>query len=272
MSSQKFGSPSEDSPQRLISTAAGWRTELRRAERHIEKGNFDSALRSLETAKRSGADTYLCTLRMASLYRQLQRWPEAVEAAEQATLLDPKRLSGWEILLEFAEETGDRTLALAASKTLLQLSPRHIPAHIIQANAHMKEGNTEAALRVLNTLIRLSPESPDHHFHKAQLSQHVNDIPAAVEEFIQVIRLDPSGEFADEARMNVEALDLFQLSQIAMLASEDPVFRAKLFRNCLNAIDERGYYLGPLGEQLLIEFCEVAINEFPSVQSPVRYH
>ena len=272
MSSQKFDSAIETNPLPPIPTVSGWKTELRHAERHIEQGNFDSALRNLESARLSGADTYLCTLRMASLYRQLERWPEALQAAEQATLLDPKRLSGWEILMEFAEETGDRAKAVAASKTLVKLSPRHVPAHIIQANAHMKEGNTEAALRALNTLIRLNPESPDHHFHKAQLSQHVNDIPAAVEEFIQVLRIDPEGEYAEESRISVEALDLFQLSQIALLASEDAFFRAKLFRNCLDAIAERGYYLGPLGEQLLIDFCEEAIHEYPMIQSPVRYH
>ena len=251
---------------------SNWRASLKKAERQIEAGRFDRALVNLATARSSGADAYLCTLRMASIYRRMERMSEAVEEAEFATFLDPTRSPGWTILLEFAEESGDLLRAFTASETLLKLSPRHIPAHIFQANALMQQGDAHAALKVINNLIQLSPDNPEHHFRKAQISQHLNESAVAIQEFVQVIRLDPEGEFAEAARESVEALDMFHLSQIAMLASEDAIFRAKLCQNCLEAIRERGYSLGPMGEHLLANFCEDELKNLTFSQSVVRYH
>ena len=272
MPSQKYDVSTGLSARASRNSLMNSQAMLEKAERQIEAGRLDRALASLKLAMGAGADTYLCTLRIASLYRRMERMSEAMQTAEFATLLDPARLPGWTILLEFAQESGDIPRALAASHTILKLSPRHIPAHVLQASVLMQKGDAPAALKIVNTLIQLDPECPEHHFRKAQISQHLSDVGAAIEEFVQVIRIDPEGEFADAARESIESLDMFHLSQIATLASEDAVFRAKLCQNCLEAIREKGYALGPMGERLLADFCQDELQELTFLQSVVRYH
>jgi tetratricopeptide (TPR) repeat protein len=259
-----------DVSRRLVSPL--WQRAWRRAERQIEQGAFLQAVAAFRQARKQGADPYLCLLRIADLYRQMQQWNQAFGALEQAVALEPTRLSGWELLLEFAQEAGDRDRAVFASHALIKLVPRHIPAHNMLGAAYMQQGDVEAALRVANTLIRLEPDVPAHHFKKALLCQHQNEVALAVQEFMQTLRLGPEGPLAESAREALETLDLFQLNQIVTLAIEDAIFRAHLLRQPVNAVEERGFALSPMGEHLLTDFCQEALPDCPASQRPTRYH
>lgn len=271
MSTQKIEPGSGVTPSRIPSLPA-WQRALRRAERMIAQGEFALAVLSLERARKSGADPYQCMLRIADLYRQMQRWHDALAAAEQATLLAPSRLPGWEMVLKLAQETGDQRRALTASRTLIKLSPRHIPAYTTLSEVYLKKGDITNALRVANTLIRLEPESATHHFNKALLCQHQNEIELAVYEFMQTIFLEPEGPYSESARNFLEDLDMMQLNQIITLAMEDLVFRTKLTRNCSAAAMEKGFALSPLGEHMLEQYCEESLPDSPAPNRVSLYH
>jgi hypothetical protein len=56
---------------------------------------------------------------------------------------------------------------------------------------------------------------------------------------------------ADEALQAIEYLDNHQMRQIMLLASEDLVFRARLRRDAVGAVGERGFFLSEMGQAAL---------------------
>lgn len=270
MTLPKFDAVPGDMPVRR-STIPFWKRAWRRAELQIEKGRYAQAVTTLEQARESGADPYVCTLRIADLYRQMDQLSAAFAAAEHAITLDPARTGGWEMILEMAQESGDDNRAVAACNALIKIAPKHIDAYNTLGVTYMQKGDVEAAIRVADTLIRIEPESADHHFRKALLCQHQNEIAIAVYEFTQTIRLDPEGPLSEEAHDGLEKLDMFQLNQIVTLAMEDSVFRRKLVLNNLETVKDRGYSLSIIGEQLLLEFCEDVLPQCPLPAHTTRY-
>jgi tetratricopeptide (TPR) repeat protein len=249
-----------------------WQRALDRAEKQIAQGRYTQAISSLERAMEVGADGYVCSLRIADLYRSMRQWKAVFAVAEQAIALAPARTAAYEVLMEVALEAGDRERAMAASQALIKIAPRHIPAYNALGTAYMQIGNVEAAMRIARTLIRLDPETPTHHFKLALLCQHQGEVALAVHEFMQTIRLAPDGPFAEAARDALETLDIYQLNQIVTLALEDTVFRAKLSRDPVDAAIERGFALSSAGDHLLTEFCSDTLPDFPSATRTLRYN
>src|SRR5205085_9142475 len=93
MRSEKAGTTSlPKSASRMRCTAApAWQRFLRRAERQGVEGRYDQAAQSLERAI-VGADSYASILRIADLYRLLQRCSAALTAVAKAVKLSPARL------------------------------------------------------------------------------------------------------------------------------------------------------------------------------------
>jgi tetratricopeptide (TPR) repeat protein len=240
---------------------------LRRAERLAEQGRCAQAVASLERAIAAGADAYEAALRIAEQCRARQEWPYALLAAEKAVALAPKRLLAYEALTAIALEAGLYERAVQTSLLMLKLAPKHLPAHNALGVAYMQMGNLDAAMRTINTLIRLDPLSPAHHFKKGLLCQDKNEIGLAMQEFAEVIRLDRNGPYAEAAQEALDMLDTFQIDQIITLASEDIVFRAKLLRDTIEAVLERGFTLTENGMRALQE---LSMNLLPETTGPAR--
>lgn len=275
MSTQKASMMSSETSVSVPSRSSAyptWKRALDRAEKLISEGNYRQAISSLERAIHSGADTYHCTLRIAEIYRQLRCHTAARAAAEQAIALAPSRIPAYEVLMEVAQEAGDRESTMSACQSLIKLAPRHIPAYNALGAAYVQIGDVEAAMRVARTLIRLEPESAAHHFKMALLCQHQGEVALAVHEFMQTIRLAPNDDHAEAARDALETLDIFQINQIITLAIEDRVFRTKLARTPVDAAIERGFALSEAGDQLLTEFCADSLTELPETIRPMVYN
>lgn len=244
----------------------------RRAERLAQSGDFSQAIVHLELAVAAGADASECYLRIAEHQRTLANLPEAMLAAEKSLALAPDRLSTYEAVAAIALEMGDYQRAIEVSNALIKLSPRHIPAYSALGAAYIQIGDVDAAMRVTNTLIRLDPESPSHHFKKALLCQHKNEVALAVHEFMQAIRMDPASPHAEAALEALETLDSFQLNHIITLAMEDAVFRAKMTRDPVNAVIERGFALSDFGNEALLELTQqLLLEQLPNLR-PLRYN
>jgi len=249
-----------------------WQRCLRRAEALIEEQEYGKAIASLNRAMAAGADDYDCTLRIAGIYRETQQWARAFATVDQAIHLDPARLPAYELWMEIAIEVGDPERALAASQAILKIAPRHIPAHDTLSSAYIQLGDVDAAMRVLNRLVRLDPRNAAHRFKKGLLCQHKGQVGLAAAEFMQAVRLDPDGPDSEAAQEALDTLDAYQLSQIFILALDDTIFRAKLARNAVKAINERGFLLTDLGNLILAEFGDQTLPELPPPCRPIRYN
>ena len=190
-----------------------WQGHLNRAETQADSGRWKQAISSLERAIAAGGDPYACTLRIAEVYRTVELWPMALEAAERAASLAPRRILAYEAITAIALQTGDYERAIAASNAIIKLAPRHLAAYNALGAAYIQIGATDSAMRVTNTLIRLDPQTPAHRFKKGLLCQHKNEIALAVHEFSEAIRLDPQGLHAEAAMEALETLDHHQLNQ-----------------------------------------------------------
>ncbi len=249
-----------------------WQRHLARATSQADAGRWRQAVVSLERAIASGGDAYTCTLRIAEVYRTAELWPDALEAAERAALLAPRRVLAHEAITAIALQAGDYERAIAASNAIIKISPRHIAAYNALGAAYIQMGETDAAMRVTNTLIRLDPQTPAHRFKKALLCQHKNEVALAVHEFTEVIRLDPEGPHAEAAMDALETLDHHQLDQILTLAMADTVFRLHLLRNAADAAEERGFALSETGKMILNEICSQSLPEWDEPCRPQFYH
>ena len=174
--------------------------------------------------------------------------------------------------MSLALERGDFPHAISTGRAILKAWPRHIGALDTLGAAYVQSGDVAAALRVANALIRIDPDAPVHHFKKALLCQHQSNVSQAVLEFTQAILLDPNGEHADDAREALENLDTYQLNQIVTLAIEDTVFRVKLTRDAVEAVEERGFFLSETGKQILNELSSRIVPDFCEPCRSMRYN
>jgi hypothetical protein len=104
------------------------------------------------------------------------------------------------------------------------------------------------------------------------LCQHKGEVGSAVHEFTQAIILEPDGMHSCAARHALEALDSYQLNQIATLAMEDMVFRAKLSRDPVAAVSERGFTLSEVGNNLLADLTAQSLCDLPEPCRPAMYN
>jgi tetratricopeptide (TPR) repeat protein len=245
---------------------------MRQAERQLGEGLYEKAVASLERAIAANGDGYTCTLRIADIYRKREKWSAAYDAVEKATALSPTRLPAYEMALTIALEAGDRARVLRASQALIKLEPRHLYAHNALGAIYIQLGDVDAAMRAANTLIRIDPHNAAHRFKKALLCQHKGEIALAVHEFSLAISLEPEGPHSEAARESLEVLDSFQLNQIATLAMEDQVFRAKLSRDPVGAVSERGFTLSDLGNHVLLELSAESLADLPEPTRPTLYN
>ena len=249
-----------------------WQRYLARADSQADAGRWKQAVASLERAIAAGGDAYTCTLRIAEVYRTVELWPMALEAAERAASLAPRRILAYEAITAIALQTGAYERAIAASNAIIKLAPRHLAAYNALGAAYIQMGETDAAMRITNALIRLDPQTPAHRFKKALLCQHKNEVALAVHEFTETIRLDPDGPHAAAAIEALETLDHHQLNQILTLAMEDAVFRLNLIRSAADAAEERGFALSETGKIILTEICIQSLSEWDEPCRPQFYH
>jgi tetratricopeptide (TPR) repeat protein len=253
-------------------SAQGGSHWLRRADKEARRERYADAIASLARAVGAGADAYSCTLRIAEMYRSLGDESAALRAAEAAAKQRPELLPARELILSMALERGDFARAIETGRSILKSCPRHIGALDALGAAYVQSGDVEAAIRVANALIRIDPEAPVHRFKKALLCQHYGDVSQAVQEFTQAILLDPSGTHAADAREALENLDTYQLNQIVTLAIEDTVFRVKLTRDAVEAVEERGFCLSETGKQILLELGSRILPDFCEPCRSMKYN
>jgi tetratricopeptide (TPR) repeat protein len=206
------------------------------------------------------------------MYRSLGHETAALRAAQAAAQQRPNLLPAREMILALALERGDYAQAIETSRSILKSCPRHIGALDALGAAYVQCGDVEAAMRIASALVRIDPQAPVHRFKKALLCQHYGDVTQAVQEFTQAILLDPTGAHAADAREALENLDTYQLNHIVTLAIEDTVFRVKLTRDAVAAVEERGFHLSETGKQILMELSSRILPDFCEPCRSMKYN
>ncbi len=119
------------------------------------------------------------------------------------------------------------------------------------AFAYLQRGQTREAVQVLGRLIRLAPTDPVVQFKMATLHHQLSNYAQAVKGYRQTMALAPNTELAREAQNALELLDRYQLEQVFVLSMEDPVFRMKLIRDPLKAVQEKGFALSDASLEII---------------------
>jgi tetratricopeptide (TPR) repeat protein len=234
---------------------------MQKAEDLFAQGRLSEAIRSLKSAIRFGADPAACYLQLASLYHIQQKIHEALDAASKAVDFAPDNVTAWEALVGLYMENRDYVHAIDAGRELLKRAPHHIPTRDMLHSAYVNLGNMEAAMRVVNEQIRIDPSNPNHHYSRAMLYMHTDEIGMAIEEFERTAQMTNDEELLDAVYQQIEALDMFQIEKIVILAVEDDIFRAKLSRNLSEAIQEKGFTLSEDGIDHLTALCSQGLTD-----------
>lgn len=245
---------------------------MRRAERLAESGRVKEAILSLRLAIRYGADRYTCYLRLARLYQTRQQWREALLAATRAVEEDPGKLSAREALIALYLEAREYLKAIDASLQLLRMAPRHVPARDALGAAYIGIGDVEAAIRVANDLVRIDPDDPSHRYKRALLCQHQGEMELAIQDFERVEAVAEDSELAENARQQLDVIDSVQGADVLTLATDDPVFRARLIWETSAALQEKGFHLSEQGRQRVVEAVEALVTDEVLDWRPRTYH
>ena len=245
---------------------------LRRATRQAHLGKFVEAIGSLEAAIRLGADPYQCYLQQARLYQSLGQWREAVQTARKAVRRKPRQVQAHEAVIAILLESREFDEAIRAIENLLRIAPKHVGAREALGIAYMGLGDYDAALRVINESIRMYPEDPAPRFKRAMIYEHRGHTQLAVAELETVVNTSEDEKLADMAREHLESLDLAQVHDILLLASEDAVFRMKLVQNTALAVLERGFWLSDWGLRRLAEIAAKHLADYTDNGPLGTYH
>jgi len=237
-----------------------------------KNGRYDEALSSLDQALVLGADPYDCYLRQSLVYQSLGRPREAISAAEKAVAVKPRMIAAREAVVALLLELREFRRAVEASQELLRIAPRHMAARDAMGAAFMGMGDVEAAMRVTNEMMRLDPGEPLHRLKRAMLLEHQGETRMAIADLQRVLDTTDDPTLAQTVRSHLDTLDLSELQKIVLLATEDPVFRAKLMREPERAITERGFALTEWGLRRLEEMATEELANHPSETSPRMYH
>jgi len=264
----------------------------------MEQGRYDDAILLCQEAIRADPTYEQAYVELAGALQLAGRHAEALEALQKAVSLNPKNmeyllratsllreaglqeeaLPGLEWAASVCDEPAIRLAlgecyldldrnreAMEACCTVLRKRPRDLRALDLLQTAYLKEGETAQALRIAFRLAAICPQDPMNFFRKAVLYQQLGDVRQAIDNYTRVIEMaeenDP--DLAARAREAVELLDSLQLRQMVTLAADDPVFRARLQRDPVEAAAARGFHLSESG---LAALQQVELEQLPSLQ------
>jgi tetratricopeptide (TPR) repeat protein len=237
---------------------------LRRADALVAAGQTEKAMAHLRRVIQDVPVATRARLKMATLLKETKRMEEAITELRRATTEAPADPAPQEALAELAMEVGAWQEAIHSARRLLELSPRSLLARDVLSAAYLQRGMLPQALKMAQELCRLDPDDPVHHFKRGVLLQQMGLVSGATEAYLRVlagIDGEDDEEFVAETREALEILDRYQLRQIAILAVEDTVFRARLQRNPVEAATTKGFRLSPAGMNAL---SRIAIDDLPS--------
>lgn len=213
-------------------------------------GKLDEALNTLLTALSKGLHDIRLKMKAAELYYEVGEIRKAVEMLESATdQSDDGRLSM--ALAELHIELGNYSKTVEYCASALGKMPNEPLLLDMLAFAQLQLGNLDEAIQALARLVHIAPSDTFTRFRLATLYHQKGAYANAMREYQRILAMEPDGVFTEQAQAAIQQLDELQLEQIFELSSTDPVFRAKLFRDPVEALRERGFLLSEAAIEMI---------------------
>jgi len=163
----------------------------------LDAGRPADALARIAPVLASSPDDVELLLLAARASTALTKSAEAIDFAERAIALDPKRAHALRILA-YANMSANRLAdARAAARGALELEPDSYASHLTRAR--MDALGREPSLQGLHsarTAVELGPDEPEGHLALAAILAMDDDTVGAQEHYRIALRLDPQNEVA----------------------------------------------------------------------------
>lgn len=189
---------------------------------------------------------------LGQLQRKAGQLKDAVKSFEQVLILGHDTPFLREAIGHLCTELGWTEKATEHALKGLEQDPDNPNLLDLLAFAYLQGGQGREALQVLSRLARLTPTDPVVQFKIATLHHQLSNYAQAVRCYRQVIALAANTDLARESQHALELLDRHQLEQVFLLSMEDPVFRIKLTRNPVQALQEKGFALSDVSMEIII--------------------
>ncbi len=159
-------------------------------------GERRKALESIDRAISLRADHPHYHAVRSLILGQLDREPEAEQAADRAIALDPELVIGWLAKSMAASAVGQWRKAEDAARRVLEFDPDHAGgqnqlAMILRARGKVDEADLETGKR-----LERDPENPIAHANAGWAALQRREVQKAEEHFRESLRLDPGFEYA----------------------------------------------------------------------------
>ena len=131
--------------------------------------------------------------RLARLLEADQKPPEAVQAIEQATKIDPRSVPAWVANARLREAAGDLLGSSNALRTLTTLDRRSRTDYLTGiAKLESRLGRRGPALEAGRELLAAAPGNPDHHQFFAELCFSLGEADEGLDALRRAARANPS--------------------------------------------------------------------------------
>jgi tetratricopeptide (TPR) repeat protein len=182
----------------------------------------------VNSASNSGSLAYQLLLTGRAM-SSLQEWAPAIEAYQQAIILDPGYADAWALLGEAQQH--QKLDGEPAIQQALALDPNSLLAQAIQALYWQQNGNGEKAISLLQLIATQEPKNAIWPMDIAAIMAQKGDLADALEEYQQAVQLEPANPvtwrvlatFSVNYDFKVHEVGLPAARNAEILAPNDPI-------------------------------------------------
>jgi cellulose synthase operon protein C len=207
------------------------------AEVHVQRGNFESALKEILKAEELSPNKASILSRHGDLSLLLRRFPDAESLYRRAIDSDATYLPPYFNLSQLARVQGDAAGELAALELAVKNNPKAIQAYVMEARCYMRQSKTELVPELLSRMQAATGNSDEALLATGEFYLEMGKFPDAKSVLQRALDHDPKNvtvrkrlieahmqmhELADAERLNR------QLKQSQPGDAEGTLFNARL--------------------------------------------
>jgi len=213
------------------------------AEAYLRRSQHDEAVAALQGALANNPNEPRYYLEIADIYRQQDATEQAVAILREGRSRCPESIEIAEVLLECLSDLRETDALIEEATAIHQQEPTNLFALEVLAFAYMQKGEINSAEAVLRLALTIAPFDTLNRLKLASLYHQQGDFCRAREEYQRVLGANPPASIREDVQRALDAIDEYQLQQIAMLVTENPTFRVKLNRDIESALREYSFCL-----------------------------
>ncbi|HOX43148.1 MAG TPA: tetratricopeptide repeat protein [Myxococcota bacterium] len=127
----------------------------------------------------------------ANLLAELERLPEAIEAAREACALQAEDLACWRRLVELGQRAGSREVVVFAYEQIVRAEAGNLEANAFLAPIYLAAGEIERAQPAFVAVLHERPDDPEALLGLAQIYEQGEEFSRAIEVALRVLEVAP---------------------------------------------------------------------------------